>query len=368
MHFNPVEMYPPIQNFIRLLEKEDLSKHITILTTAGRYKSLSRFNTIHPEIKIIRLGQSGPGIGRLARLYYYFIFYASAVLLLLFKRPATVLYYETISSFPAYFYKKFINRAASIMVHYHEYTSPKEYQQGMFITRLYNRYEKWLYPRLQWLSHTNAYRMQLFLKDIYPLQLQHSAIIPNYPPSSWYKEKKAIPAAPIQIVYIGALSLQTMYTKEMAEWVQAQQGKVFWDIYSYNITPDAVEYIMRLNSLWIHLKEGLDYTGLPEVLGQYHIGVILYKGHIANYIYNAPNKLFEYLSAGQQVWLPDVMTGAKEYADKKNVVSVNFENLQSLTYQSIRLSSLNEKDSKQYLCSASFKPMINFLLAEMQKK
>ena len=127
-------MYPPVQNFIRLLEKENLPQHITILTTAGRYKSLSRFKTIHPKIKIIRLGQSGPGIGWLARLYYYFIFYTSAVLLLLFKRPATVLYYETISSFPAYFYKKFINRAASIMVHYHEYTRPEEYQQGMFVT------------------------------------------------------------------------------------------------------------------------------------------------------------------------------------------------------------------------------------------
>ncbi len=361
-------MYPPVQNFINELEKKNLEQDIIILTTAGRYKSLSRFKTVHTKIKVFRLGQSGPGIGKMARLYYYFIFYVSAMLLLLFKRPGTVLYYETISSFPAYYYKKFIKRAASIMVHYHEYTSPTEYEQGMFITRLFHGYEKWLYPRLHWLSHTNNYRMNLFLKDIYPLQPQHNAIIPNYPPSSWYSEKKSIPEEPIQIVYIGALSLQTMYTKEMAEWVLAQQGKVLWDIYSYNITEDAVEYIRGLNSLWIHLKEGLDYAALPKVLGQYHIGVILYKGHIANYIYNAPNKLFEYQSAGLQVWVPDVMTGAMEYVDEKNVRSVNFETLQISSFSTIGLSTQFEKDSKQYLCEASYEPMINFLLAGVQKK
>ena len=361
-------MYPPLQNFIRLLEKENLPRHITILTTAGRYKLLGTFKTAHPKINILRLGQSGPGIGKLARLYYYFIFYACAVLLLLFKRPATVLYYETLSSFPAWFYKKFINRSASIMVHYHEYTSPGEYEQGMFLTRLFHRYEKWLYPRLQWLSHTNAYRMNLFLKDIYPLQPQHTAIVPNYPPSSWYTKRNFIPATPLQIVYIGSMSLQTMYTKEMAGWVLAQQGKVFWDIYSYNITDDAREYIRSLNSLWIQLKEGLDYAALPDVLVQYHIGVVLYKGHIANYVYNAPNKLFEYLSAGLQVWVPDVMTGAMEYADKINVLAVNFSDLQNISYQSIRLSTQREKDSKQYLCEASLEPMINYLRAGIRKK
>jgi hypothetical protein len=38
----------------------------------------------------------------------------------------------------------------------------------------------------------------------------------------------------------------------------------------------------------------------------------LYKGHIPNYIYNVPNKVYEYLACGLQVWYSkDLLTTEK---------------------------------------------------------
>ena len=72
--------------------------------------------------------------------------------------------------------------------------------------------------------------------------------------------------------------------------------------------------------------------GYPHlILKNYDIGVILYKGHISNYVYNAPNKLFEYLACGLDVWLPKKMTGSLEYvtvATFPKILALDFLNLQ----------------------------------------
>jgi hypothetical protein len=330
IHFSPPELYPPLQNFIRLLEKQVLPKKIILLTTAGNYGALKNFKTVNPQIKIIRMGKSGHGFGKIARLFYYFEFYVGCLLQLLLKRPFTVLYYETLSSFPAYIYKRYFNRKAAIMVHYHEYTSQAEYGQGMFLNRCFHRREKWLYPKLKWLSHTNSSRLQLFLEDIKPVLSPNTHCIPNYPPTSWMHETRQKRNDPVRILYLGALSMDTMYTREMAEWVLAQKGKVIWEIFAYKPETNARDFIEGLNSEWVQLKEGVDYESLPSLITQYDIGVVLYNGHIPNYVYNAPNKLFEYLSAGLDVWYPAVMSGCYEYDSTQywpKVLRLDFSNL-----------------------------------------
>lgn len=56
----------------------------------------------------------------------------------------------------------------------------------------------------------------------------------------------------------------------------------------------------------------IDYYELPKELIKYDIGLVLYKGHIPNYIYNVPNKVYEYLACGLQVWYSkDLLTTDK---------------------------------------------------------
>jgi hypothetical protein len=83
----------------------------------------------------------------------------------------------------------------------------------------------------------------------------------------------------------------------------------------------------------IRLMNGVDYQNVPEVLAEYDIGLILYKGHIPNYVYNAPNKLFEYHSCGLDVWYPSVMKGCRDFATDKvypKIVEVDFDRLDHL--------------------------------------
>ncbi len=85
-----------------------------------------------------------------------------------------------------------------------------------------------------------------------------------------------------------------------------------------------------MNSAFINLKAGVNYNELPEILKQYDIGILLYKGHIPNYVFNAPNKLFEYLACGLDVWYPEVMQGCTKYDSTEawpKVVSLNFKDL-----------------------------------------
>jgi hypothetical protein len=61
------------------------------------------------------------------------------------------------------------------------------------------------------------------------------------------------------------------------------------------------------------------------------MGLILYKGHIPNWIDNAPNKLFEYFSSGLDVWLPFQMTGSLPYVTKgtyPRVMALDFEKME----------------------------------------
>ncbi len=275
------------------------------------------------------MGRSGPDIGKVSRMLNYVSFYLGSTWYLLMKRPTTILYYETISSFPAYCYKRFFAPRTKIMIHYHEYTSPKEYQQGMWLTRYFHQLEHWLYPKAVWVSHTNQHRMDLFRRDISPVKISNPVVVPNFPSRYWHKENVAPSCLPTRFVYVGALAMDTMYTREMAEWILNQEGRASWHIYSFNITAQAKEYLKGLDSPWVELQEGKDYTALPGILCNYHIGVILYKGHIPNYIYNAPNKMFEYLNSGLQVWIPREMTGAMEYIDGVQVQTIDYNELRS---------------------------------------
>ena len=334
-------MYPPIQNLIGVLEPNTFNRQFYIFSTKGSFKQLALFKTSNKNIKIIRLGTSGANMNKIVRAINYIKFYVISLIYFLFHWPQTVLYYETLSSFTPYLYKRFFNRKSNVLIHYHEYTSPKEYQEGMMLTKLFHKYEKYLYPKVKWLSHTNKYRMELFKTDVTPIRVNNEKIFANYPPAYWFNKPLLSTIIPLKIIYVGSLSMDTMYTQKFSEWVQSQNGQVVWHIFSYNITPQTIAYFKELNSPYIVLKVGVNYIQLPEILKMYSVGVILYNGHSENYIYNAPNKLFEYLSCGLDVWYPDVMQGCYEYDNtttSPSVIRINFNTLSAYKFSSIKIN------------------------------
>lgn len=359
-------MYPPVQNLISVLEKSAGGNKVYVITTHTTVSSLKTFLTNDSRIKIKRLGWSGNNTGLFKSLLTYLLFYISSVFYLLVLRPGKVLYFETISSFPAWLYKRLLNAKAAIFIHYHEYTTPLAYSDGMYLTRNFHALEKWLYPKAAWVSQTNHTRLSLFEKDILPVIAYNLQVLPNYPPQSWglADDDKHSNGDTIKVVYTGALSMDTMFTKQFAEFINAQNGQLSWDIYSYNISPEASSYLAALNSSWIRLNSGVDYNELPKILAEYDVGVILYNGHIANYVYNAPNKLFEYFVCGLYVWYPDVMKGITDlqYEDANiHLSAIDFTRMVNFNWQATLSFPKKRMAMHTYTSEQALEPLVNML-------
>ena len=365
IHYQPLEYYPPVQNIIRFLEENQQDRKVYVFTTKPAVKGITRFTSGLHRIKIITLGKVQVNQLRIKRFLHYQFFNIRTFLQLCVKRPPKVLYIETLSSFPAYLYKKTINPKADILIHYHEYTSPAEYRDGMVLAKKFHRYEQYLYPLAVWVSHTNQDRMQKFLEDIYPVKIKAPHILPNYPPRSW--AKYIVPAEKkdkLMIVYAGALGMETMYLKEFAEWVEEQEGRVQWHIYSQQDGSELISMLTSICARNIHFKGNVSYSQLAATLGNYDIGVILYKGHIPNYIFNAPNKLFEYAACGLDIWFPQQMIGSHAYITTgcfPKIVPLDFDKLkEQITPAVLSHEGLQYKPSP-YFCENILPDLAQYL-------
>jgi hypothetical protein len=364
VHFSPVELYPPIQNLVLELEKQNSNFNIKLITTRNRSFDLIDFAGQSERVRIFRFAGIGRNQPAIIRYINYLKFYGLALLSLIIVRPKRVLYFETISSLPVYLYKKFISRTTELFIHYHEYTSPEQYQ-SIKLFGFQHRLEKRLFSDAIWVSHTNMDRLERFKKDLLPVQVKNPFILPNYPSLKWKANPQKMTHLPLKIVCVGALSLDTMYTEKFAHWVINQKGKVIWDIYSYNFTSDVSEFLNGLGTTFINLKPGVEYDKLPDILIGYSVGVILYTGHIPNIVYCAPNKLFEYLACGLDVWFPIEIKTAHDYTTKTTfprVIPLDFELLDNFDPLVLTDKSGLSSQQSHYFCEDALRPLIQKLL------
>jgi hypothetical protein len=113
----------------------------------------------------------------------------------------------------------------------------------------------------------------------------------------------------------------------------------------------------------IHLG-GLPYAELPRVLAECHLGLIIYKCTTVNYIYNAPNKLFEYLACGLNVLYPEQMLGVQPWIDAvrpQSVVPVRFAELAALTPQDLPLPGALCRPWP-WSCESIYRPFLDYML------
>lgn len=362
VHYAPIELYPPVQNLLRCIETKIKHENLSVISTQGALKGVSNFSLPLSKIKFYRIAKSGKRLSSLQRYLNYVFFYFSALFLLILKRPSGILYFETISCWPAYIYKRFINKNCQIFIHFHEYVSLNEYQNGTSLLKYFYNKEKWLLPIANWVSHTNEKRLQLFLSDIYPITLRRQHVVPNYPPKAWYRKAEKQIDSPLRIVYVGALSLSTMYTVEFANWVLAQNGRVHWDIYCLNFKDDAKDYIQRIGNGFISMKNGVEYDQLPNLLKQYQVGVVLYKGVSDNHIFSVSNKLFEYLVCGLDVWFPSTIKGSLSYRTNQTypqVIDIDFHRLDLIDIQDMVDRSSKVLKEPSFFCESVLSNLID---------
>jgi hypothetical protein len=344
VHFQPIEFYPPILNLLSIINSSDTSLKVVCITT-----NQTKFteNNQYDKVKIIRKNTKSKF--RALRLLRYLYFYFYSFWIFIVNRPKKVLYFESISAAPCLLYKLLFNKS-EIFVHFHEYTSPDEYRRGMFINRLNYILEKKYFKKYKWISHTNSKRMELFLTDVNGEFLTNTHVMPNYPTKKWINEARAFflnralnSYAKIKLFYVGALSFEDTYIREICDFVIRNEKKYFLSIYSVNYSQEVLEYLNEINNSSISFKGGIQYSEIPLNLSENNIGVIVYKGTVPNFIFNAPNKLFEYINGGLDVWFPTEMKGCYEYRTTKS------PKIFEIDFNQIEKSLINYKLGEQML-------------------
>jgi len=338
IHFQPLELFPPAMNMIDYLGKE---KNIQLIVVTNKKSENNPLSEYVPggHVKIFRPAKQADR--SLARYINYFIYYLSAFFLLIGHHPGTVMYFETLSSWPALMYKKIKRKNINLMAHYHEYTEPELYKQGMFLTRWMHGIEMKMYNRFSWISQTNPVRLQMFKRDNHLNEMHETGfhVIPNYPPKSWIKiEPKDYKKNKLKkLVFVGSLGYKNMYLQEVLDWLENHRDEFSLDVYSYNIDEKAKAVLEHNVNKNIRYCGGCDYQSLPEILNNYDIGLVIYKPFSQNTINAVSNKVFEYLSCGLDVWFSEDMTHTFKYVRKDiypKVVPVNFSQLNSFDFTS----------------------------------
>ena len=328
-------------NLISDVLSQHLEYKISVFTSinSSPYKGLNYSN-----VKIFRFGSVSEN--SVIRYIFYIIYNLIGALMLLLTRPDVVLVYESLSIFPAYIYAKFFP-GKKIHIHYHEYVSlPEKEVASRYMKFLYDCEEELL--RKCSISQTNDDRKNLFLKDYSYLKLEGVSVYPNMPPNSWWRDygqfKRPREGGKIKLVYVGVLDAETMYLEEILRLVSKKPNDLELTILSQDISESANKLISRFQSENILLKTALDYYDLPKELIKHDIGLVLYKGHIPNYVFNVPNKVFEYLSCGLQVVFDKAMltllksnlNGAYQIEFRKiedSKIIETFKNFESVQFQ-----------------------------------
>ncbi|MCB0802244.1 MAG: hypothetical protein KDB74_04035 [Flavobacteriales bacterium] len=360
LHFRPLENYPPIQNLLHVISSTTKAKQLKIrcISTKGQLKAMN-----FQGVEVNRFGELNSS--KLLLWWTYLWYNFAALLLLIVHRPKQVLYYESLSAFPVILYKRFINPKAKLYIHYHEYTSPAEYDKASPVERYFHRLEKTIYGSVDWISHTNKVRLDKFLIDegiTFNKEKHH--YLPNFPSRNWAKpNQKWNGKEPLKIVYVGySLTEKGSYLSEIVEYLSQLAIKTTLSIFCLNQNDFIKQMEGTKGKLLIKVFDGLAYEELPPILSQQHIGLILYKATTPNYINNAPNKLFEYLSCGLDVWYPQEMLGIHEYKTQESpkVVCIDFNFLKQVNINHLLLNE-NESRNITYFAENVYSQLIHRL-------
>lgn len=353
IHWFPLEQYPPATNLLDYFaakENWQVSAH-----SCTNVRGLLAYE--NPVVKLYRT--AFPSGSFTNRLLAYLGFPICVFLRLVITRPQVLLYLEPHSALPAFLYCT-LARRCRLFIHYHEYRDQHEYNQpGMRLVRFYHWLErKFLFQRAEWISQTNSDRNLMFQTDIPEVDKSKLQVLPNYPSKNWSGDSQASwptsETEPLKLVYVGALSLRDTFVGPLVEWFNGDQcpKNVTLDIYSYNSDSETREFLncMISESVRFHPR-GVEYREIPKLLKQFNIGLILYKANSRNYVYNASNKLFEYLAVGLDVWYPPTMLGVKPYAGEAKhprVIETDFTQLRLLDMDNRRLRPESKNPMAHY--------------------
>lgn len=371
LHWFPIEQFPPAQNLLNVLGAESGLEVVCCTTRKQQVHNLFSNDAVRIKRSLFPSREANIVYRVVRFLLFPWICFWTA----LWNRPSVLVYYEPHSAFAAWLCV-LSNPRCRLMIHYHEYREPKTFlDRGNSLARLGHWLETyWLFRKAQWISHTNHDRIRLFLKDCPAVSEHKLHALPNMPPRHWIakgENRTTKNGIILRLIYIGAISLRDTYLEQLLTWFKSiHNNTVTLDLFINNIDSATENFLAQENQpgLTIHLG-GVPYDQLPSILSKYDIGLILYRCNSINYVYNAPNKLFEYLSCGLNVIYPQQMLGVAPYARDECspwVKSVDFEKLPELSVDELRRWGGTQKPWEES-CESVFQELLDVILMSNEK-
>ena len=276
LHFNSIQKYPPACNAVAHLKS--IGMEVKVLTTA-----------------VGEAPVAGGVVRKLKLTWEIFKFHLAAMAALKFHSFDVVIAYEHFSILPIKWRRK-SNASQQLWLHFHEYMSPEEIACAGAFSSLCWKHVPAVVKRCDFTSHTNGWRLNQFRADLglETLSATRFGSIPNTPPQAWldrtpgHWNSTSPKERPLRLVYHGALHRDTTYIERLCELLHELKGAVTLSIYTNDNTEG-------LSSTCVDIHPAVPYSDLPEVLAQFDLGLIIYRGLIPNYQFNQPNKLWEYL-------------------------------------------------------------------------
>ncbi len=338
LHQLPLEMYPPAVNL--LCQLQGRSNADPVVVTSANSKGLPDIALTHCLILRLRFGRSSdfPAV----RWFWSLLWHLHAAWICWRLQPTAVISVEPHSALAAWLWLVLLRGRSRLLIHHHEYYTPADYlRPGNRLTRLNRWFENRLLRRAVWVSQTNSDRLRLFRGDHPELTDGQCHVLPNYPPAAWLQSLPAErlwlrgDAGPLRLVYVGSVSLHDTWIGPLVEWLNspANSGCTL-DVFCYNLDPATRSFLQKQTSPAVRFHgQGVDYDQLPQLLSKFDVGLILYRCTTVNFVWNASNKLFEYLMCGLDVWYPSCMLGVRPYARSDaapRVLETDFEKLDQL--------------------------------------
>jgi hypothetical protein len=367
LHLLPLEYYPPVTNLIEVFGQDH--RFSVQVFSSHNHKKREVFKS--SSSKIFRSVYPAYASNAFFKLWAFFSISLKPLWYLWCFKPDTLVYLEPHSALPAYLYKRFFRPKVRLYIHHHEYYSPDEfYAPGMSSVRWFHQLEtSYLFRKATWISQTNAQRIDLFHKDYPYIQKEVLHTLANYPPKSWSSRKsQRKPGGKVSLLYVGALSFENTHIEALVNFINANSHLVILTIYSFNTSPAVGEFLERQDPTTIrYFKDGINYQEIPKVASNYDIGLILYTGHNLNYTFNAPNKLFEYLACGLDVWVPIEMEGCKPFLNeigKPVVKMIDFKKLNAQLLLDFNEKIENTIVKSDYSCEKEALPLVESILKD----
>jgi hypothetical protein len=367
LHVLPLEYYPPARNALTLM-----ARHPGWEVRAWSSRNRRGLRTWQQSgIQVTRPADADPRSMLPLRIAGYFAWHLRAAAELAAWRPDALISVEPHSALAAWMYYHFFRGKAPLFIHHHEYYAPEDFlRPGMRVLRSTFELERSdLFARAVWVSQTNEERMRLLREWNPRITADAARILPNYPLEEWIGKTAAlqarVPSEKIRLIYVGSASFEDTFIREAVTWVASHPDRASLRVSGNNVEKEVWDWLQGLGSPNITFDpSGCDYSELPDLLTQFDVGLVLYKGNTLNFVHNVPNKTIEYLACGLDVWYPPEMQGMRRFHEsfpEERLVQVDFRDPPA-SMPAVAPSSGQRRDFP-FTCEAAMAP----LFAELEK-